>query len=244
MLAHLKNKLVGTLRHQLLRIDSGLHGDVRPEREVIYQNIVDRDLSTLSIPNNFYPLNAAANYGLLYLILRSAQELDIQSIVELGAGQSSLLIDALRKRGTITGSALTIEHDEEWAARIKASVSHQVATVPLTERSDKAYVYAGYDLSAVSFPSKIDFLLIDGPLGWGGGRTFARHGALPILEQLDPEGFLVIVDDAEREGEKALASRIHSRLTDRGLNFKSGHVLGSKRQEIFASGRMISAAFY
>jgi hypothetical protein len=64
------------------------------------------------------------------------------------------------------------------------------------------------------------------------------------LERLDPDGFLVIVDDAEREGEKALVSRIYSRLESKGIKFSSGRVLASKRQAIFASGKMAAAAFY
>jgi hypothetical protein len=242
MLAHFKSKMISAFRQQLLRIDSGLRGGVRPECEVIYQNIVDRDLAALSIPNRFYPLNAAANYGLLYLILRSAQELDIQSVVELGAGQSSLLIDALRKCNAIRGDALTIDHDADWATRTSTIVSHQVATAPLITIADKLYTYEGYDLSKVHLPERIDLLIIDGPIGWGEGRAYARHGALPILERLDADGFLVIVDDAERE--KALVSRIYSLLNSKGIKFKAGRILASKRQDFFASGKMAAAAFY
>lgn len=244
MLARFRNNIITILRQQLHRIDSGLRGGVRHECEVVYQNIVDRDLLSLSIPNKFYPLGAAANYGLLYLILRSAQELDIRSLVELGAGQSSLMIDALRARKVIQGDTLTIDHDEEWAARIGTIVSHQVVTAPLTIVEDKQYTYEGYDLSKVDLPQRIDFLLIDGPLGWGKSRTYARHGALPILERLDPDGFLIVVDDAEREGEAALVNRISSHLTHKGFQFRSTRILASKRQDVFASGKMIAAAFY
>lgn len=244
MLSQLKGSLVAMLRDQVARVDSVVRGGVQPEREVIYQNIFDRDLSALSVKNNFYPLNAAANYSLLYLVLRSAIELDLRSIVELGAGQSSLLIDALRKRRTLNAGALTIEHDPEWGARIATAVDHEVAIVPLVSRSDGKHNYEWYDLSAINLPTKIDFLLIDGPLGWGKGRLFARHGAIPLLDHLDPDGFVVIVDDAERAGEGALAHRICGSLKAKGVKYRSGSVFASKRQEVIASGRMLSAAFY
>jgi hypothetical protein len=237
--------MVNLLRGQLIQLGSMLRGRVKPELEVVYQSIFDRNLAALDIPNKYYPLGAAANYSLLYLILRSAQELNIKNVVELGAGQSSLLFDALRRKNVMTGSVSTIENDELWASQIRSAVSHDVKCVPLRRNRIGSYDFDGYDLSAIEVPSKIDFLLIDGPVAWGKGRTFARLGALPLLDKLDFEdGFLIVVDDAEREGETTLVDRIGSILRKREIDFKSAQILAHKRQAIFASGKMVPAAFY
>ena len=42
-----------------------------PAMEGVYQQLVQRDLSRLQIGNDFYPLAGAANYGLLYVLLRA-----------------------------------------------------------------------------------------------------------------------------------------------------------------------------
>lgn len=232
------------LRQLFIRIGAVMSGDVRPEQEAVYQTIVDRDLRSLSIPNRFYPVNSAANYGLLYLMLRSAQELDIRSLVELGAGQTSVLIENLRQKGLLNGQQLTIEHDTGWAERIASVVTHQVVPVHLAARGDAPRNYRGYDLSSVTIPAKIDFLVIDGPEAFNRPQRFARLGALPLLEFLDPAGYVIIVDDAEREGERLLVEKIASALSKRGDQYRKAEIRGAKKQVIFASGRMQSAAFY
>ena len=238
------NELRRILRKQLLRIDSGLRAGTKPELEVVYQNIFDRDLAAIAIPNIFYPLNAAANYSLLYLVLRSAREFEIRSVVELGAGQTTVLLNCLRKHGILKGEALTIEHDAAWSERIKRDVDHPVATVPLVERQDGPYRYKGYDFSAVKMPQCIDLLLIDGPVAYDEKRMYSRHGALALLDRLNPNGFIIIVDDAERDGEAALAERIREYFLIKNIEFAAGLSNAAKRQILFATGTMTAAAFF
>jgi hypothetical protein len=232
------------LRQQIRRIGSIARGDLRPEQEAVYQAIVDRDLRLLSIPNRFYPVNSAANYSLLYLLLRSAQEFEIKSLVELGSGQTSVLIEHLRQKGLLNGTQLTIEQDAVWSQHIASVVTHKVVTAPLLERSDAPRNYSGYDFSTVAIPAKIDCLIIDGPVAAESEQTFARLGALPLLEYLDGGGYVIIVDDAEREGERLLVTRIAAVLSKKGHEYKTAEIRAAKKQVVFASGRMRSAAFY
>jgi hypothetical protein len=240
----LKSKIKRLTRQQLIRVDRGLRGGVKPELEAVYQNIFNRDLAALSIEDTFYPLNSAANYSLLYLVLRSARELNIRSVVELGAGQTTILIDALRKKGVLKGSALTIEHDDAWAQRIGQLVSHPILNVRLVERQDGPYRYKGYDLSTLKTSAPIDLLLIDGPVAGDEERMHSRHGALPLLDRLDPEGFILILDDAERDGEAELVERVREYLLKKNIKFASGQSDAAKRQVLFATGRMMSSAFF
>jgi hypothetical protein len=233
------------LRRQVTRIGRTLNETgVAPEREPVYQSIVDRDLRTLGMENRYYPLSGAANYSLLYLLLRSAQEFDIRRLVELGAGQTSILIESLSQRGLLRGNRLTIEHDPGWAERIRQLVTHEIVTVPLISRDDAPRPYRGYDLTSVPVSEKIDFLIIDGPPAFHSEQAFARFGMLALLKFLDPAGYAIIIDDAERDGERLLATRIEHELAARGDNIKKAEIRATKKQVVLASGRFEAAAYF
>jgi hypothetical protein len=68
--------------------------------------------------------------------------------------------------------------------------------------------------------------------------------SLELLEWLDPNGFVIVVDDAERSGEVLLRNRIAQKLQAKGISFSRGELAANKRQSIFASGRFSHAAFY
>jgi hypothetical protein len=233
------------LRAKIARLGAALRGDdLKPESEAVYQAIVDRDLRRLSIPNDFYPLGGAANYGLLYILLRAAQELKIRSLIELGAGQTSILISRLGESGLLTGQRLTVEHDPQWVQRLGPLVGHRIETVPLVPRRDGPKPYRGYDLSSVTSSRVIDFLIIDGPPASDSSQAFARLGALPLLQLLDPEGYVIVIDDAERYGERFLIARIRELLAERGDNIHATEVKAAKKQVILASGRLKAAAYF
>jgi hypothetical protein len=165
-----------------------------------------------------------------------------RSVLELGAGQSSLLLDALRRTGHLEATIVTIEHDPVWARTVAAMVQHEVKTVPLREYQDEgSRRYRGYDFAGALPASNIDLLIIDGPPAWSEDQSFARHGCLQLLDCLDPTGFLIIVDDAERPGEVVLCERIERKV---GKAASRGHTIASKRQVIFASGSLRKAAFF
>ncbi|WP_137392266.1 hypothetical protein [Rhodoligotrophos defluvii] len=220
----------------------GLIG-TRPAQEVIYQNLFMRDLENIGIRDEFYPVGYAANYSLMYLILRIYRENAVKRVVELGAGQSTLLLDAL-SNALYEANIITIEHDRSWAEKMRTLVRHKVYCAPLKRFSDKIGTYTGYDFSSIDFPDQIDFLLIDGPISGPSELKFSRHGAMEIIDRLDSEGFAIVIDDAERMGEAILARRVCDHLSSRGVKFHVRHVYSSKKQIVIASGRMSSVAFY
>lgn len=231
--------LKSLLRQQLVRLGKVLQNGVRPELEAVYQSIFDRDLEKLAIRNEFYPLGAAANYSLMYLVSRALQTFSFEQVVELGAGQTTFLIDAFKKRNIFTGAVLTLEHDEGWRTIVQEKVSHEVQKVPL---SNNPYP-GGYDLSDAIIPAKIDLLLIDGPPAIG-GKYLSRHSALPLLNRINQEDFVIIVDDAERRGELQLVERIKAALSSKGVKYRTGDLLAAKRQTVIAGGKFEIAAFF
>src|SRR5262245_35494224 len=88
---------------------------------VIYRDLFVRELQRLGIEDRFFPVGPAANHGLLYLVLRCYLEFPALRILDVGAGQTSLLLDALHRR-LGKGEIITLEHDAGWAQRIAPQV--------------------------------------------------------------------------------------------------------------------------
>jgi predicted O-methyltransferase YrrM len=215
-----------------------------PALEPVYQRLFERDLEALKIENRYYAVGAAANYGLLYAIIRAIKELRFNTIVELGAGQSTLLFDALARAALTKARILTIEHDRSWAHHIASKVKHRVEVVQLVDKRVGKHIVHGYDLTDALNVETIDFLLIDGPPNYPLPNRNSRLGALELIKKINKQDFLIIVDDAERAGERLLSNAIHGELDQQGISFKKGSVVSNKRQDIFAGGSYISAAFY
>lgn len=224
---------------QLRRLGTALQGGVRPELEAVYQRIFDRDIERLGVANEFYPVGSASNYGLMYLITRLIQSFRFRKIVELGAGQTTILLDAFKRCGIFEGTAITVEHDEFWKDFIQAKVGHELKLTPLSNTR----FTGGYDFANVSIPSEIELLLIDGPPA-AGAEYLSRLSALPLVDLLNESGFVIVVDDAERPGESELVERIGEVLRGKNLNYRIGEVIAAKRQTVIGSGKFESAAFF
>jgi hypothetical protein len=228
------------LKKLVRRLDSGSRS---ASMESVYQGIFERDLASIgSTGIRFYPVGSAANYGLLYLLLRAALEFPISEVLELGAGQTSLLFNHLVKVGVLKAVVKTLEHDEVWADRISAAVPHKIVKTRLVSKRWQGKSFAGYDFSPLS-KSSVELFVIDGPPA-GEANRFSRLAAMELVEWINPSRFIVVVDDAEREGELLLASSIQSQLRDRNISFKVGCVISNKTQIVIAGGGYVAAAYY
>jgi hypothetical protein len=172
-----------------------------PASELFYLELFDGAVarSGIAVPP-LYPVGSAANAGLLYTVFRLAEDFPGLDWLELGAGQSSLLLDALARAGRI-GTALTLEHDADWAARIGARVGHEVRTAPLRPAEVLGVAAATYDFAP---ERRYDIVVVDGPIGT---PRRSRWGALKLLETALADEFVVLFDDAERPGERETIAR-------------------------------------
>lgn len=124
------------------------------------------------------------------------------TIVECGSGLSTVLLARLlAERGE--GRLVSIEHDAAWAARTRRALRR--------ERLDDVVIVhapldAGgwYDDTALqdALPPSIDLLLVDGPPAHDPRRALARAPALPRLAPRLAEEAIVVLDDADRDGER------------------------------------------
>lgn len=137
----------------------------------------------------FYPIAGAANYSLLYCILRCVTELPVSKSLELGMGQTTLLFDALKTDIT------SVDHEAGWVARMGERVAHECVHAPLVDR----YVHGTHALCFDFDPDTYDLVIVDGPQGL---KRQSRWGSLEVLDKCLGDEFLVIYDDAARKGEQ------------------------------------------
>ncbi|WP_174298606.1 hypothetical protein [Sphingomonas bacterium] len=209
-----------------------------PALEVIYRDLFLRELARLGEEDRFFPTGAAANHGLLYLILRIGAEFRPRAVLDVGAGQSTLLWDALHRRGLV-GEVVTLEEDPEWGARIGAQVAHDVLVTPLRPARVNGRSVMTYDWAAAGAGRRFDVIVCDGP------RGTPRHSRGGVLSMLDdrPDGFALVLDDAERDGEQDTVAAIHARLQADRIDYAVGVVRAAKTQAVFATGRFLPATF-
>ena len=192
-----------------------------PISELIYANVFASAAASLGIPlPPLYPIGAAANYSLLYLLLRSTNETPVTRVLEAGVGQTTRLLNAIAAHKNV--DVISVESDEAWAARVRAIVSHPVLHCPLVKRVVHGFNVPCFDTPDLSGP--FDMMLIDGPVG---SRRRSRWGALEILDKYLSEEYLVIFDDASRGGElDTIQEFVRSRTRRPSTRF----VHGSKSQ--------------
>jgi hypothetical protein len=215
-----------------------------PAMEIVYRELFLRDLGRLRIDDVFYPVGSAANHSLLYLVTRCFVELEIQNAIELGAGQTSILLSRLNGSRNNRTSIRTVEHDVAWAEVVRPQIRHDLVVSPLAERRVDAYSIKHYASDYFERSIKYDFLLVDGPPANTKENSMNRLGAIELVRTNLGTNFVLIVDDAERPGEGMLIDAIRRELAKLGTIVQEGAVTAMKRQHIFAAGSYSRAAYF
>lgn len=132
-------------------------------------------------------------------------------VVECGSGTSTVWLAAtMRQRGS--GRVVAVEHEEEFAEATREHLRRnglqawaEVRCAPLTDVEVGDRTFRWYDPACFEDLGGIDVLLVDGP-PWRTG-DLARYPALPVLAGRLGEGALVVLDDVDRDQERATARR-------------------------------------
>jgi predicted O-methyltransferase YrrM len=226
----IKEKALDLYRYNVLPRIEALHS------EQVYQGIFDQQCRNLGIENTFYPVGAAASYSLMYLLARTLQELPVGDIVELGSGQTTLLIDRVRRAD---GRHVTYENNAVWAEHLATQLRRcDYRHRPLTTQHHGAISFEGYaDLE----PQRFDLLLVDGP---NGTDHRSRFSCVPLIDTNPATEFMVIIDDASRPGEQETISEIASLLQRKGIDFKLNGLHGRTSQAVFTTPRFRAASYF
>lgn len=169
--------------------------------------------SYLQPPYPFPPMRGWAispDFG--RLIMDTVTEFKPRTIVELGSGVSSLILGLLAGKQKIE-RIISIDHDPKYCDVTRKRLKHYHLTkqvelfcCPLKSvHSPQGEAYQWYDLSVISFPEKIDLLLVDGPPG--NLQPQSRYMALPALKAKLSDTSVILLDDAGRPDEQKIIGR-------------------------------------
>lgn len=81
---------------------------------------------------------------------------------------------------------------------------------------------------------KYSVISIDGPIGWG-SREYSRRDILELLPDILEDNFVIVMDDAERIGEKRTIDDIQTVLKSHGIVSCVGEYVGLKTDCVIAS---------
>jgi hypothetical protein len=215
------------------------HAGLMQGRELQYLALLERTLRHLQIDEPFYPVRGAANSSYLYVLVRLLTELSIDRVLELGAGESTVLLDRLAQRRPF--ARVTLEDDPQWRERIAARVADPPRLAPLTRRPVAGYTVTAYDPAVLAGEAPFQLLLVDGPRG---SPRRSRWGCLELMAQhLDTE-FVIVIDDAERRGELDTIRAVLDLLADRGCAVSHRFVHAAQSQCVIATPGFAAALHY
>lgn len=148
----------------------------------------------------------AGTPGLLLTLVDEVEARRPRLVVEFGSGLSTLVLSRALALHAPGARLISFDHEAGFAAmtrrRLAAlGLSAEVRHAPLAENPALGVKGQWYDHGPL--PDGIDLLLIDGPPAWlkEGARAAAGPAALPQLAR----GGVVLLDDADRPGERANA---------------------------------------
>jgi hypothetical protein len=125
-------------------------------------------------------------------------------ILECGSGLTTILVGAVMQQRN--GTLWSLEHTPAWADRVARCLARfridavRLCRVPLND-------YAGftwYDPPMSALPESFALVICDGPPADTPG---GRYGLGPVMRERLKRGCVILLDDAEREQEQAIARR-------------------------------------
>jgi hypothetical protein len=125
-------------------------------------------------------------------------------ILECGSGLSTLLVGVIAQR--TSKKVWSLEHNPSWASRVSSALQkYNITSVELGLSSLRNYgPYDWYDLPKGRIPTNFSLVICDGPPGSTRG---GRYGLLPVMHTYLSADCTILLDDAERESERQIATR-------------------------------------
>jgi len=137
-------------------------------------------------------------------------------IFEFGGGISTIYIARLLAQRE-TGKLVTIDHDMDWLRTLQGileteKISSRVSLVlapltdvkyPIDKKLSTSQWYAEEPITASLGDERIDLLVVDGPNPTA-DNLFSRYPAMPVLFGRMASSYMVVLDDAGREGERQI----------------------------------------
>ena len=125
-------------------------------------------------------------------------------IVECGSGVSTVLLARLLRQRVSGATIVSLEHDAQWAALVTSMLRREslldIARVVLAPLGGDPPWYAREAMTEM--PDDVDLLVVDGPPAHAKGHGTRRAPALAAFEPRLSETATIVLDDADRPGER------------------------------------------
>ena len=191
---------------------------------------------------SFYPGRWALGYPALYVLFRILNNVKPLRILELGLGQSTRMTTQYASTNPDI-EHIVVEHDNNWISffRKENELSENTEIVQLDrefieyKEAESVRVFHGFQDALKG--KKFDFILIDAPLG-GDMKQYSRIDVLSLLPECLDEQFVIMMDDAERPGEKNTIEEILGILKQSCIPFAIGSYSGQKQTTLICSEKL------
>jgi hypothetical protein len=185
----------------------------------------------------------AANYSLLYILVRILCDYQPKKILELGLGESSKIISCCLDNQLKDSKHFIIEQDESWinnfTRRFELSLKSHIINLPIQTKIVNEFSVNSYSEIEKRFNEPFDFYIVDGP---SGSSNFSRYDICLLSKNLNQKDeFIIVVDDYHRTGEKQTVEHLRNSLTDNGIVTYTGIYQGKKDQIVIATEKYKSA---
>jgi predicted O-methyltransferase YrrM len=158
----------------------------------------------------------AASPDVLLTLFEIAQRTTPRVILDLGSGMSTLVLAKSAPQAKI----ISVDNSEEYAEKTrKLLAAHAITNVEIRVAPLTAH-HSGvewYDTSVLGDISEIDLLFIDGPPGSKNNQ--ARLPAVAECLKKLKANAVIVIDDAARDGERAMAEKFAQALPTHTLEF-------------------------
>ena len=205
-------------------------------------------LNLLPEKHDFYPFGGSANSSLLYFLGRFLKEFRGLNIVELGMGQTTMLLNIFVDN---QANHFSIDDNEFWIDSVKSKLINpdqsQLIFRNLTEvevSKNKTLFYQ--DFESIFENKIVDLVIVDGPKGT---KKFSRCGILPFLVKRfsDQDDMLVIFDDTHRKPELETFHLLIKMLKNENHwndQYKIKYINAMKSQACLIKGKKFLSANY
>jgi len=184
----------------------------------------------------------AVGYNYLYVMTRILNDTNPKSVLELGLGASSTLISQyfnyLHASNAGGGhNHLVIEHNEDWITYYTKSHSlsplSTIVKQNLVKKTYKGSPYNAYENLAKDVNGKkFSVISVDAPFG---SDKYSRRDIVEFLPDILEESFTIVIDDADRNGEKDTIKAITNILQNYGIPYCTGIYIGATDCCVIAS---------
>lgn len=232
----------------LLNLIMNFRGTVR---EIYWSNIwhdTIRGIPWLENMPSISPGRWAVGYNYLYVMTRILNDKNPKSVLELGLGASSTLISQyfnyIEKNMMDTQSPsqynyLIAEHNDDWINFY--TLSHPlpsnciIAKQNMIKKIYKGTQYNAYENLAKDIKGKkFSVISIDAPIG-DRKYKYNRRDILELIPDVLEESFVILIDDAQRWGEKNTIKNIKRILQGKNIPYCTSIYSGETNCCVIAS---------